>query len=266
MDAILTTLLLYLALGAFAGVMAGMLGVGGGLIIVPVLAWIFGRQPISDALIMHLAIGTSLASIVITSISSIRAHHQRGAVLWPAFWRLTPGIVIGAWLGAAVADLLSSAALTKIFAVFVLMVAAQMAFGAKPAPQRELPKPTGMAATGVVIGMVSAIVGIGGGSLTVPFLSWCNTPIRQAVATSAACGLPIALAGALGFIVTGLNAPHLPAWSLGYVYGPALVGVASASMLTAPLGAKLAHTLPTNSLKKVFAVFLAAVGSKMLLG
>lgn len=262
----LTTLLLYLALGAFAGVMAGMLGVGGGLIIVPVLAWIFGRQSVSDALIMHLAIGTSLASIVITSISSIRAHHQRGAVLWPAFWRLTPGIVIGAWLGAAVADLLSSAALTKIFAVFVLMVAAQMAFGAKPAPQRELPKPTGMAATGVVIGMVSAIVGIGGGSLTVPFLSWCNTPIRQAVATSAACGLPIALAGALGFIVTGLNAPHLPAWSLGYVYGPALVGVASASMLTAPLGAKLAHTLPTHSLKKVFAVFLAAVGSKMLLG
>ena len=266
MDAMLTTLLLYLALGAFAGVMAGMLGVGGGLIIVPVLAWIFGRQSVSDALIMHLAIGTSLASIVITSISSIRAHHQRGAVLWPAFWRLTPGIVIGAWLGAAVADLLSSAALTKIFAVFVLMVAAQMAFGAKPAPQRELPKPTGMAATGVVIGMVSAIVGIGGGSLTVPFLSWCNTPIRQAVATSAACGLPIALAGALGFIVTGLNAPHLPAWSLGYVYGPALVGVASASMLTAPLGAKLAHTLPTHSLKKVFAVFLAAVGSKMLLG
>ena len=266
MDAMLTTLLLYLALGAFAGVMAGMLGVGGGLIIVPVLAWIFGRQSVSDALIMHLAIGTSLASIVITSISSIRAHHQRGAVLWPAFWRLTPGIVIGAWLGAAVADLLSSAALTKIFAVFVLMVAAQMAFGAKPAPQRELPKPTGMAATGVVIGMVSAIVGIGGGSLTVPFLSWCNIPIRQAVATSAACGLPIALAGALGFIVTGLNAPHLPAWSLGYVYGPALVGVASASMLTAPLGAKLAHTLPTHSLKKVFAVFLAAVGSKMLLG
>ncbi len=266
MDAMLTTLLLYLALGAFAGVMAGMLGVGGGLIIVPVLAWIFGRQSVSDALIMHLAIGTSLASIVITSISSIRAHHQRGAVLWPAFWRLTPGIVIVAWLGAALADLLSSAALTKIFAVFVLMVAAQMAFGAKPAPQRELPKPTGMAATGVVIGMVSAIVGIGGGSLTVPFLSWCNTPIRQAVATSAACGLPIALAGALGFIVTGLNAPHLPAWSLGYVYGPALVGVASASMLTAPLGAKLAHTLPTNSLKKVFAVFLAAVGSKMLLG
>ncbi len=265
MDAMLTTLLLYLALGAFAGVMAGMLGVGGGLIIVPVLAWIFGRQQVSDALIMHLAIGTSLASIVVTSISSVRAHHQRGAVLWPAFWRLTPGIVIGAWLGAAVADVLSSAALTKIFAVFVLMVSAQMAFGAKPAPQRELPGAAGMAATGGVIGALSAIVGIGGGSLTVPFLIWCNIHMRQAVATSAACGLPIALAGALGFIVTGFNAADLPAWSLGYVYGPALIGVAFASMLTAPLGAKLAHTLPTDSLKKVFAVFLAAVGAKMLL-
>lgn len=265
MDAMLTTLLLYLALGAFAGVMAGMLGVGGGLIIVPVLAWIFGRQQVSDTLIMHLAIGTSLASIVVTSISSVRAHHRRGAVLWPAFWRLTPGIVIGAWLGAAVADVLSSAALTKIFAVFVLMVSAQMAFGAKPAPQRELPGAAGMAATGGVIGALSAIVGIGGGSLTVPFLIWCNIHMRQAVATSAACGLPIALAGALGFIVTGFNAADLPAWSLGYVYGPALIGVAFASMLTAPLGAKLAHTLPTDSLKKVFAVFLAAVGAKMLL-
>lgn len=265
MDAMLTTLLLYLALGAFAGVMAGMLGVGGGLIIVPVLAWIFGRQQVSDTLIMHLAIGTSLASIVVTSISSVRAHHQRGAVLWPAFWRLTPGIVIGAWLGAAVADVLSSAALTKIFAVFVLMVSAQMAFGAKPAPQRELPAAAGMAVTGGVIGALSAIVGIGGGSLTVPFLIWCNIHMRQAVATSAACGLPIALAGALGFIVTGFNAADLPAWSLGYVYGPALIGVAFASMLTAPLGAKLAHTLPTDSLKKVFAVFLAAVGAKMLL-
>ena len=266
MDAMLTTLLLYLALGAFAGVMAGMLGVGGGLSIVPVLAWIFGRQPVSDALIMHLAIGTSLASIVVTSISSVRAHHRRGAVLWPAFWRLTPGIVIGAWLGAAVADVLSSAALTKIFAVFVLMVSAQMAFGAKPAPQRELPGAAGMAGTGGVIGVVSAIVGIGGGSLTVPFLIWCNIQMRQAVATSAACGLPIALAGALGFIVTGFNAADLPAWSLGYVYGPALIGVAFTSMLTAPLGAKLAHTLPTDSLKKIFAVFLAVIGTKMLLG
>jgi uncharacterized membrane protein YfcA len=266
LDAILPTLLLYLALGAFAGLMAGLLGVGGGLIIVPVLAGIFQHQQMSAAVIMHLAIGTSLATIVVTSVSSVRAHHQRGAVLWPVVWRLTPGIVIGAWLGAVVADALPSAVLSKIFAVFVLVVAAQMAFGAKPAPHRELPGAPGMLATGGVIGAVSAVVGIGGGSLTVPFLTWCNTAMRQAVATSAACGLPIALAGTIGFIVTGLNAAELPAWSLGYVYGPALVGVAFASMLSAPLGAKLAHTLPAEVLKKVFAVFLMLIGVKMLLG
>ena len=260
------TLLLYLTLGAFAGVMAGLLGVGGGLIIVPVLAWIFHGQQMNDAMIMHLAIGTSLATIVVTSISSVRAHHQRGAVLWPVVWQLTPGIVIGAWLGAAVADALPSAALQKIFAVFVLAVAAQMAFGARPAPHRGLPGTVGMAATGGVIGAVSAIVGIGGGSLTVPFLTWCNTAMRPAVATSAACGLPIALAGTIGFIVTGLNAAELPAWSLGYVYGPALASIALISMLSAPLGAKLAHTLPTGMLKKVFAGFLALVGTRMLLG
>lgn len=265
MEPIVSTLLLYLLLGAFAGVMAELLGVGGGLIIVPVLAWIFRGQHFSESVVMHLAIGTSLATIVVTSVSSIRAHHQRGAVLWPVVWRLTPGIVIGAWLGAAVADRLSSFALTKIFAVFVLMVAAQIAFGAKPAPQRGLPGAPGMLATGGVIGVVSAIVGIGGGSLTVPFLTWCNTSIRQSVATSAACGLPIALAGSVGFIATGLNASGLPPWSLGYVYGPALAGVAAASMFSAPLGAKLAHTLPTEILKKVFAIFLALVGTKMLL-
>ena len=265
MESILPTLSLYLVLGAFAGVMAGLLGVGGGLIIVPVLAWIFHHQQIASALIMHLAIGTSLATIVLTSTSSIRAHQRHGAILWPVFWRLTPGIIIGAWIGSAVADALPSIALQKIFALFVLTVSAQMAFGAKPSPQRELPGAAGMLMVGGVIGGVSAIVGIGGGSLTVPFLTWCNTTIRQAVATSAACGLPIALAGTLGFVVTGLNAAPLPAWSLGYVYGPALVGIVFTSMLTAPLGAKLAHTLPTEVLKKVFAVFLAVIGVKMLL-
>jgi uncharacterized membrane protein YfcA len=140
-----------------------------------------------------------------------------------------------------------------------------MGFGAKPAPHREPPGAVGMAAAGGIIGAVSAIVGIGGGSLTVPFLTWCNIAIRQAVATSAACGLPIALAGALGFIVTGLNASNLPAWSLGYVYGPALLGITVTSMLSAPLGARLAHTLPTGMLKKVFAVFLAVIGARMLL-
>lgn len=265
MEAFLLTLLFYLVLGVFAGVMAGLLGVGGGLIIVPALAWIFHHQQVGDAIIMHLAIGTSLATIVVTSISSVRAHHRRGAVLWPVFWRLTPGIVIGAWVGAAIADALPSAVLSKVFAVFVLAVAAQMGFGAKPSPHRELPGKAGMWAAGGVIGSISAIVGIGGGSLTVPFLSWCNTAIRQAVATAAACGLPIALAGTLGFIVTGLNTAGRPDWSFGYIYIPALVGIVLTSTLSAPLGAKLAHTLPTEVLKKVFAIFLTLVGIKMLL-
>lgn len=266
MEPILATLLSYLALGAFVGVMAGLLGVGGGLIIVPVLAWIFRNQQVSAEIIMHLAIGTSLATIVLTSLSSVRAHHRLGAVLWPIFWRLAPGIVIGAWAGAAVAHFLSSFVLQKVFAVFVLAMSAQMGFGAKPAPGRDLPGTVGMGAAGGLIGLVSAIVGIGGGSLTVPFLLWCNVLIRQAVATSAACGLPIALAGSLGFMVTGWTIPDLPRWSFGYVYGPALISIAAVSMLFAPLGVKLAHTLPTETLKRVFAVFLALVGFKMLLG
>lgn len=265
MEIISTTLLAYLGLGAFAGLMAGLLGVGGGLIIVPVLAWIFRDQHINEAIIMHLAIGTSLATIVVTSLSSVRAHHRLGAVQWPVFWRLAPGIIIGTWLGAAIASFLSSFALQKIFAVFVLVMAAQIGFGAKPAPHRDLPGNIGMLAVGGVIGVISAIIGIGGGSLTVPFLTWCNATMRQAVATSAACGLPIAVAGSIGYIVTGLKTPDLPDWSFGYIYGPAFVGVAVVSMLVAPLGAKLAHTLPTAVLKKVFAGFLTLVGLKMLL-
>ncbi len=256
--------LFFLALGVFAGVMAGLLGVGGGLIIVPGVAWVLGLNGVSTAVVMHMAIGTSLATIVVTSIASIRAHHARRAVIWPAFWRLAPGIVIGALIGARIAHLLPSGILKTVFAVFVLIIAAQMAFGGKPAPHRSLPGWWGMGAAGGVIGAVSAIVGIGGGSLTVPFLSWCNVKIREAVATSAACGLPIAVSGAAGFVFNGWNHPALPNWSVGYVSLPALLTIAVASMLAAPFGAKLAHTLPTMMLKRVFAVFLATIGTLML--
>ncbi len=261
---LLQTLVIYLGVGVFAGVMAGLLGVGGGLVIVPALAWSFHLQGIADGVVMHLALGTSLATIVATSIASVRAHHRRGAVLWPVAGRLTPGIVLGALAGAAIADALPSATLKTVFAVFVLAMAAQMAFRFQPGGQRGLPGMAGMGLTGAVIGTVSGLVGIGGGSLTVPFLSWCSVPIRTAVATSAACGLPIALAGALGYVVSGWSDPRLPGWSAGYVSGPAWLGIAAASMLTAPLGARLAHTLPTAALKKVFAGFLAVVGLKML--
>jgi uncharacterized membrane protein YfcA len=214
---------------------------------------------------MHLAIGTSLATIVLTSLSSIRAHHQRGAVLWPVVGRLTPGIIAGAWLGAAVAHLLPTVALRTIFGLFELAVAAQMALGVSAAPHRQLPGLAGSSFAGGLIGSVSAIVGIGGGTLTVPFLSWCNVEMRRAVATSAACGLPIALAGAIAFMVAGWNHPALPGASSGYLHWPAVLGIGLTSVLFAPLGARLAHTLPAYTLRRIFALFLALLGIRMLL-
>lgn len=260
------TLILYLLLGALAGTLAGLLGVGGGLVIVPVLTFVFRSQGFAEAFIVHLAVGTSLATIVFTSISSVRAHHKRGAVLWPVVRQLTPGIIAGSLLGAAIADAMPAAALRIVFGVFELAVATEMAFGRKPSPHRQLPALPGMFATGSVIGSVSAIIGIGGGTLTVPFLTWCNVAMRNAVATSAACGLPIAVAGTAGFVVTGWNEPGLPEWSTGYVYWPALLVIALATVVFAPLGARLAHALPATALKKFFAVFLAFLGVRMLIG
>ncbi len=259
-------LALYLVLGAFAGVLAGLLGVGGGLVIVPVLDMIFRQQGFSNLLLVHLAIGTSLGTIVITSIASVRAHHKRGAVLWFAFWRLTPGIVLGAFLGAALADRLPSDNLRVVFGVFELLVALQLALNLKASPHRQLPGMPAMAVTGGLIGTISAVVGIGGGTMTVPFLVWCNVAMRKAVATYAACGLPIALAGAAGFVVTGWGHEGLPAWSSGYLYWPAFLGIVATSVLFAPLGARLAHRLPETGLRRFFALFLAVLGLRMLLG
>jgi uncharacterized membrane protein YfcA len=231
---------------------------------VPVLAMLFAAGELPAELIMHVAIGTSLATIVITSISSTYAHHRHGAVQWRIFWRLSPGIVLGAWFGAAIADVLPTRTLQIVFGVFELAVAAQMAFSILPGARRDLPAATGLGLAGGVIGAVSAVVGIGGGTLTVPFLLWSSVGMRQAVATSAACGLPIALAGATGFMLAGWRHPGLPQWSTGYVYWPAFAGIVTASMLFAPLGARLAHRLPTSVLKKVFAVFLLLLGVRML--
>ncbi len=257
--------LLYPLAGALVGVIAGLFGVGGGLVIVPLLVFIFHSQGMAPALMMHLAIGTSLATIMVTSLSSVRAHHRHGAVLWPVFRRLAPGIVAGTLLGAYIVDQLPNTTLRIIFGVFALLVAAQMGFGVKAAPHRRLPGWAGMSIAGAIIGKVSAIIGIGGGTLTVPFLAWCNVGMRQAVATSAACGLPIAVAGTIGFVIAGWNAAPLPAWSTGYIYWPAFAGIAAASAVFAPLGAKLAHTLPAEKLKRYFALLLAFLGVGMLL-
>jgi uncharacterized membrane protein YfcA len=260
----MTDLLLYLLLGSAAGTLAGLLGVGGGLIIVPALLWVFRANGFDEAVVAHLAVGTSLATIVPTSLSSIRAHHRRGAVLWPVVARLAPGIVVGALVGALIADHLATLWLQRVVGVFALAVSVQMIRGGRAQPHRGLPGGVGLAAVGAGIGTLSGLVGIGGGSLTAPFLTWCSVDIRRAVATSAACGFPIAVAGAAGFAAVGWGQAALPPGSTGYLYWPALAGVAAASVLTAPLGARLAHSLPVVVLRRVFAAVLALVGLKLL--
>jgi uncharacterized membrane protein YfcA len=262
----LVSWLLYAGVGAVAGVLAGLLGVGGGLIIVPALTFVFTAQHLPGEHIMHMALGTSLATIIFTSISSVRAHHSRGAVHWDIVLRITLGIILGTLAGTWVAAQLSTGFLKGFFAAFLFYVAAQLLLDIKPKASRQMPGFTGTSGMGGVIGVVSALVGIGGGSLSVPFMLWCNVPAREAIGTSAAIGFPIAIAGAVGYVVNGLAAPGLPPHSWGYIYLPALVGVALVSVLTAPLGAKLAHTLPVPTVKKIFALLLLAMGAKMLWG
>lgn len=255
----------YLGVGIGAGILAGLFGVGGGLIIVPVLVFLFQAQGINSQIIVHLAIGTSLATIIMTSLSSVYAHHQRQAVLWHLVSQLTPGIVLGTWLGAKIVNFLPTHTLKTIFGVFELLIAIKVGFDLHANPARQLPKQSVLILIGAIIGFISGIIGIGGGVLTVPFLTWCNIPLRNAIATSAACGLPISVAGSLGFIVTGWGMSLLPPYSIGYIYLPALFGVAAASVITAPFGARLAHTLPTKLLKKLLMLLLIMLGIRMLL-
>jgi uncharacterized protein len=254
-----------MATGAFAGVLAGLLGVGGGLIIVPLLTFLFTAQHLPEAYILHLALGTSLASIMFTSVSSLRAHHARGAVNWQVVRGITIGILTGTFFGSWVAAKLSTRFLTVFFVTFLFYVALQMLLNIKPKPSRSLPGNGGMLGVGGVIGGISSLVGIGGGSMSVPFLVWCNLPMHNAVGTSAAIGFPIALAGAAGYLVNGIAVPTLPDLSLGFIYLPALIGVSFASIFTAPLGVKLAHSLPVAQLKRIFALLLIVMGTRMLL-
>ncbi len=254
----------YLLIGVFAGITAGLLGLGGGVVIVPILYTIFSSQGLAPEATMQLAVGTSLATIMFTSISSALTHHRLGNVQVSTWLFLAPGIVVGALLGAVVADALPTDTLRRVFGVFECLVALQIGLGFKPPARASLPKRGGLAIAGLIIGLISAVMGIGGGSLTVPFLLLCHVAMRQTVGTSAACGFPIALAGTIGFIFTGLDRTDLPVWSLGYVYLPAALGILITSVLFAPIGAKLANTLPVNTLKRTFAVVLGLIGLKML--
>lgn len=257
--------LTYLAIGALAGVLAGLLGVGGGLVFVPALYYAFQSMGFHQGLLLHLALGTSLATILFVSLSSIRAHHRRGAVRWPLVVQLAPGILLGTLFGSVVADHLSTFWLQRVFCLFAIGVGLQMLLAAQAHGRFDLPGRLGQGLAGGIIGGVSALVGIGGGSLTVPYLTACRLSIREAVATSSACGLPIALAGSVGYLWMGWTSPLLPPRSLGYIHWPALLGLSIAGVLAAPLGAYLAHTLPTSLLKRFFGLLLLTLGVRMLL-
>lgn len=258
----LTLILGLVVLGCATGFLAGLLGIGGGMVMVPFVTMILGAQHFPPAETVKVAIATSLTTIVFTSISSVRAHHQRGAVRWDLVRVLAPGILVGALLGAQLAGWMPARLLAAFFGLFVGFSAVQMLRGGRTEVSGHLPGTAGILGAGGTIGVVSSLLGAGGGFITIPFLTRGGVPIQHAVATSAACGFPIALAGTLGYMWAGRGLA-LPA-SLGYVYLPALVAIASASVLTAPLGARAAHALPTATLRKVSALLLLTLAGYML--
>lgn len=249
--------------GAVAGMFAGLLGIGGGIIIVPVLAMVFTSQGVSIDVLMHIAIGTSLATIVVTSLSSIRAHHKHQAINWPVVRVITIGLFIGGLIGAVIAKRIAGEDLKLIFSIFMFLIAAQMYFGNTTKAHRTLPNKPGMILAGTGIGTIASLMGVGGGSMSVPFFTWCNMSIRKAVATSSAVGFPIAVAGTIGFILTGWSVTDRPVMSLGYVNLPAFLSIVVASVLSAPLGAWIAHRISPVILKRIFAGFLFILGIRM---
>jgi hypothetical protein len=257
-------MLVYLLVGAIAGLLAGLLGVGGGLVIVPALAWLFARQGFPADYLMQLAVGSSLATILFTSLASVRAHHARGSVRWDLWRAMLPGILLGALAGALLARGIRSEHLRLFFGLFECLVALQLLFGLRAQVRDVGPDRRWLLPAGGVIGLISALLGIGGGTLSVPYLRWQGIDMRQAVGTAAASGLPIALAGAAGFWLAGLGIEPLPTWSSGFLYWPAIGGIVLTSVLTAPLGAALAHRLPRARLQRLFGLVLLAIGLRML--
>ena len=244
-------------LGCVTGVAAGLLGIGGGMILVPFLTILFTWQGLSLELTVHAAIATSMATILFTSVSSVRAHQKKGAVRWDLVAALTPGIVVGGLVsGGALISLLKTGWLALFFAVFVAYSALQMLLDKKPKPSRQMPGPVGTAASGGAIGFISGLVGAGGGFISVPFMLWCNVPLHQAVGTSAALGFPIALANTIGYVWSGWGQTGLPPQMVGYIFWPALIVLAMFSVVLAPVGARTAHKLPVKTLKRIFAYLL----------
>ncbi|QIR15249.1 sulfite exporter TauE/SafE family protein [Shewanella aestuarii] len=264
MDNLLLIFAICLVLGSFVGLMAGLLGIGGGLIIVPSLLYILPWVGVSTSQLTHVAIATSLSTIILTSMSSTLAHHKRGNIPWGLFKPILPGIVIGAFGAGFVSELIPSDELQQAFAVFVIFMAINMAFPFKPKAEAALPSLWVLFVVSILIALIAGLMGIGGGVLLVPFLIFCGLQMRQAVGFSSATGFLIAIAGTAGYVIAGINAPDLPYGTLGYIYLPALFGIIFSSMLFAPLGVKAASRLPTPILKKAFAGLLFIVGLKLI--
>ena len=260
----LSLILILLLMGVGGGFAAGLLGVGGGMVLVPFVTMIFSARQFPPTVVVHMAIATSLATILFTSLSSVRAHHLHDAVRWPIVARMAPGILLGSWIGPWVGKQLNTSVLALVFGLFVAFSATQMMLNKKPPPARDLPPALGMFGVGALIGAVSGLVGAGGGFLSVPFMSWCNVKMHNAVATSAALGFPIALSGTLANMYFGWNEPGLPAYSLGYIYLPALLVIALTSVTMAPVGARAAHRMPVHKLKRIFAMVLYCLSAYML--
>jgi hypothetical protein len=251
-------------IGLLAGYLAGFLGIGGGFVVVPALAFLFLRDPETAPWAIHMAVATSLSVMLVTSLSSLLAHHRKRAIYWPLVRSMAVGLMAGAILGAAIADYLQGEILIRVFGLFAILAGLQLMLGRHSDGEKPLPGQLSTSAAGGVIGFISALIGIGGGAMTVPWLLWHGVQAQKAVATSAACGYPIAIAGSLSFVLLGRGG-GLPDEALGYVYLPAFAGIALAGALAAPLGAATVHRLPPRAVRRVFGLFLAFVGAQMLL-
>lgn len=254
----------FVALGAIVGFLAGLLGLGGGMTMVPVLTFVFTHQGFAPEHVVHLAVATATATILFTSIASTREHHRHGAVMWNVVAGMAPGIVVGSLVGPQIVGNMSTSLLAAFFGVFIAFFATQTLIDRKPKPSRELPGRGGLFAVGGAIGLVSSMVGAGGAFLTVPFMAACNVNLRNCVATSAALGLPVAIAGTISFAIAGAHQTGLPPWSIGYVYLPALVAIAVGSVVMAPFGARAAHRWPVKTLRQGFACLLYVLAAYML--
>lgn len=258
-----TLLPVLLALGAMVGFLAGLLGIGGGMTLVPLLTIVFTAEAFPAAHVVHMAVATSTGTMVFTALSSVHAHQRKDAVLWAVVVAMGPGIVLGSLVGPQIASALPGRAFAAVFGAFTWFSAVRMLTVSEPKAHRTLPGKLGLFGVGTGIGVISSLLGAGGGFISIPFLGRHNVKIHSAVATSAALGLPIAVAGTLGFILAGLRQPGLPRWSIGYVYLPAMGAIVVASMLLAPVGASVAHRWPALKLRRAFAVLLFTLGGYM---